>query len=217
MKRFGTTLLFSFSCLVWSSVGNTTFQKVRNTKDQTFPSSGLIVAGPEIHRTKLLASLEEIAKIPIGSEILRRISEAKHSVLLSDHPRALPASGLTGYVAKPGNISNGIGDDAYIVMDFDMPEQGAHLVDGCEGLVEFTFVQTLFHELVHAAHIVKGSFNVRDPEFQAKLTENKFRKEEARAKGKKITQRCGSGNRQIWNGRNRQAYSFEFSYLFVLP
>lgn len=201
------------SGLVWSPVGHT----LGRPQDEALPTSGLIVAGPEIHRKKLLSSLEEIAKIPIGREILLRISEAQHRVLLSDHPRALPASGLTGYQSKPGNISNGIGDSAYIVMDFDMPMSGAHLVDGCGGLVEFTFVQTLFHELVHAAHIVMGSFNVRDPEFQAKQTENKFRKEEAQLKGKKITQRCGSENRQIWNGRNRQPYEAEFSSLFVIP
>ena len=111
----------------------------------------------------------------------------------------LGAAGRT-LAASTSRLINGQGDDVLILFDTRIPDQGSHLVFDRNGHpIEFTAVQNLFHELVHARHKLNGTWRYWDSEGQAVAEENIFRSQYAALQGDSSgAQRVGSRGEQRW-------------------
>ncbi len=130
------------------------------------------------HAEALQSWLDEIQKTRVGQKVFKKISESQHRLLIRHSTHSVFTAGKT-LAPLTFNLTNGIGEDVVIQMNFNMPERGSHLVRGLvsKDYIPFTAVQNLFHEFVHAKHKMLGTLEISRIEEQAITEENIFRVE----------------------------------------
>ena len=104
--------------------------------------------------------------------------KGKHTLLIYDDKSSLSGGGYTGGNPSTFNIFvPGKGESAEIRMRFDQPDEGAHQVVSVEGTkIPFLAIDNIFHELVHAKHVMCGTTSKANAEAQAITEENQFRR-----------------------------------------
>lgn len=145
--------------------------------------------GNILHIAKFKYWLNEISKIPIGKETLKIIIDSPHSLTITSKKAARVSAGRT-IASMTEALTNGKGENVEIWFDGSIPERGSHMVyNSHKELVEYTAVENLFHELVHARHKMKGTWLYFDSEGQAIAEENVFRSQYNTTHGKPPNER----------------------------
>jgi len=143
----------------------------------------LIMAENESQAENLKRWIQEIAEVPIGYETIQAILNSGHRLTIGHGKHALISAGRAG-AELSRNLTNGVGMDSYILFYADMEDLGTHCALGSDGdLLEYTAIQNLFHEMVHAKHFMLGTFRYWDSEGQAIEEENIFRQQWAKKNG----------------------------------
>ena len=119
--------------------------------------------------------IAEIANVPKGYETLVAIADSGHKLMIFNSPDAMISSGRAS-APMSTNLTNGRGESVDIYFNFDIPNDGSHLVFDTAGkAIEYTAVQNLYHELAHAMHLMNGTWHYAKSERQAIEEENVFR------------------------------------------
>jgi hypothetical protein len=182
---------------------HTTPEQVRrnyvNSSRYLLPGHALVLEGTPGQVMRLSNWLDEIFAVPIGAQTLRTILDSANQVTIRHSTWALHASGRT-LAPVCAALTNGRGADVEILFDVRIPDQGSHLVfDAQRRSIEFTAVQNLFHELVHAKHLVSGTWRYFDSEGQAIEEENIFRGQLSESRGlSTVSLRAAVEGEQIW-------------------
>jgi hypothetical protein len=146
------------------------------------PSGGIRFEGNPIHEARFKAWLTEMAAMESGRKLVDDILRTGHSVVVTHNPTACEYGGRTRHEMSSASM-DGRGVDVEILLDMNMPDTGTQFVsDRDGGWVEFTAVQVIFHELVHARFAVQGKAQYND-EGAAIMAENEFRREQYAARG----------------------------------
>ena len=139
--------------------------------------AGIDLQGDARQQRQLNRWLMEIAQIPVGFSTLAAISRSHHQLTIKHSAAARLSAGRT-IAPMTNDLINGIGANVTILFDMDMEDQGTHRVYGvADQLIEFTAIQNLFHELVHAKHQMRGTWRYFASERQAIEEENDFRRQ----------------------------------------
>ncbi|WP_210330365.1 M91 family zinc metallopeptidase [Aliikangiella sp. G2MR2-5] len=130
---------------------------------------------------KLFDWLDKITLTESGEKLIDSIVNSSYSLLIHHSRSAYISAGVTGADISD-NLINGVGASAYIKFFLDMDDRGSHCVLAMNGrdYIEYTALQNLYHELVHAKHKMRGSWLYFDSEGQAIREENVFRQEWAK-------------------------------------
>jgi hypothetical protein len=170
-----------------------------NTSHTLISGYALVLEGSPKQIMRLSRWLDEIIVIPSGRQTLNAILESGNQLTIRHSEWALQSSGRT-LAPLSDNLTNGRGADVEILFDMRIPERGSHLVfDAHQNSIEFTAVQNLFHELVHAKHLVNGTWRYFDSEGQAIEEENIFRRQHSEQRGlSKVSLRATVDGHQIW-------------------
>lgn len=156
------------------------------------------------HLRALERWLSPVLETEIGPEVFDEMAQSRHKFLFIHSERATVTAGLT-VSALTTKLSNGEGTDAVILMNFEMPDSGSHIVSavGTQDLIEFTADQNLFHELSHAKHTLNGTMATMQ-EIQAIIEENIYREQIAKLKGREDyhlrNYRTSERDQQVWFG-----------------
>jgi hypothetical protein len=171
----------------------------RNTSKYLISGYAVILEGTPQQIMRLSEWLDVIYRIPIGRKTLDAILESSRQLNLRHSEWALQAAGRT-LAPVSSNLTNGRGADVEILFDVRIPEHGSHAVyDSERNSLEFTAVQNLFHELVHAKHLANGTWRYFDSEGQAIEEENIFRRQYSEAHDlAEASLRADIDGRQIW-------------------
>lgn len=125
----------------------------------------------------MLKHLNDIYNVPMGRELFEKIRECGHTLFVYDDKSSLSGGGYTG--ANPSTYDifiPGKGSNAEIRFRFDQPDIGAHEVKTVNGnSIPFLVLDNIFHELVHAKHVMCGTMSKESAEAQAIIEENGFR------------------------------------------
>lgn len=124
---------------------------------------------------RMLKALEEIESYPLGQKLFDDMEACGKHTLLVDDKMSLSGGGYAGAVKSSRGIFEGEGGDAKVRFRFDQPVAGSHIVKSLEGEIHFTYLDNIFHELVHAKHIMCGTLSPHTSEAQAIVEENAFR------------------------------------------
>lgn len=144
----------------------------------------IILKGPDKYLMRMINWLDEVQKTPIGKQTFQKIAECNNELLIYHDENAILGAGFTGAQKTTYDIFRpGIGADSYIRFDFRIPNTGSHRVSTGDSLIEYTAVQNIFHELVHAKHKNCGTFSRYNGEAQAIHEENIFRSQQAKKLG----------------------------------
>jgi hypothetical protein len=170
-----------------------------NTSKYLISSHAVVLQGSPQQVMRMSSWLDEIYRIPIGRETLEAIMESGNQLTIRHSAWALQASGRT-LAPVSENLTNGCGTDVEIMFDARIPDEGSHFVfDSHKNLIEFTAVQNLFHELVHARHLVNGTWRYFDSEGQAIEGENVFRQQHSESHGlQQASLRAAIDGQQFW-------------------
>lgn len=127
----------------------------------------------------MLDRLQTIRRYPLGEKLFADMARCGNSVVLVHDKASINAGGYASADPSTSDIFRpGVGANARIRFRFDMPEHGTHLVSAVNGeMIPFSALDILFHELVHAKHIMCGTFSRGNSERQAIEEENLFRAE----------------------------------------
>ena len=193
MKHLVVSMVITLCCLLhWpaSTMAEPVLKRFYTNKSlaEAF-CTNIELNGSLLHIAKFKFWLNEIANNPVGRRTLQEIVRSGHtlSILHAEHARISAGRTRAPMTEK---LINGQGDSVEILFDARVTESGSHLVyNGERELVEYTAVQNLFHELVHAKHKMNGTWRYFDSEGQAIEEENEFRAELARQHGEEPTQR----------------------------
>jgi hypothetical protein len=170
-----------------------------DTSRYLISSYALVLEGTPQQIMRISRWLDEIVRIPIGRQTLEAILESGNQLTIRHSEWALLASGRT-LAPVSDKLTNGVGADIEILFDARIPEQGSHYVfDADSNAIEFTAVQNLFHELVHAKHLANGTWRYFDSEGQAIEEENIFRAQHSEQLGLEQTSlRAAVDGKQVW-------------------
>lgn len=171
----------------------------RNTAKYLISGHAVTLEGTPQQVLRISRWLDEIRAVPIGKQTVEAILESGNQVTIRHSEWALQASGRT-LAPVSENLTNGRGMDVEILFDARIPEQGSHLVfDSEHNSIEFTALQNLFHELVHAKHLANGTWRYFDSEGQAIEEENIFRRQHSQThRLKQVSLRAAVDGEQIW-------------------
>lgn len=146
-------------------------------EDQHPEFSFLTIKGSQKKRQKLLQVLDQILENPLGAKLFADMGACGNKLLIYDDKSSLSGGGYAGAVRTSRRIFEpGEGESAFIRFRFDQPLEGSHIVQATKGEIPFTYIDNLFHELVHAKHLMCGTFSPRAAETQAIIEENEFRR-----------------------------------------
>lgn len=170
-----------------------------NTSRYLVSSNAIVLEGTPEQVIRISGWLDQIRTVPHGRATLQAILASGNSLTIRHSKWALMASGRT-LAPSTGDLINGFGEDILILFDVRIPDEGSHQVfDRAGRPIEFTAIQNLFHELVHARHQLNGTWRYWDSEGQAIEEENIFRAEYgARLGHVDIPTRVGIEGRQQW-------------------
>jgi len=170
-----------------------------NTSRYLISSNALVLEGSPQQVMRISRWIDEIVKVPIGWQTLQAILESGNQLTIRHSEWALQASGRT-LAPVSDKLTNGKGADIEIMFDVRIPEQGSHCVfDAQRNAIQFTAVQNLFHELVHAKHLANGTWRYFDSEGQAIEEENIFRAQLSEQLGhEQVSLRAAIDGEQVW-------------------
>ena len=170
-----------------------------NTSRYLVSSHALVLEGSPKQIMRISRWLDEIDKVPVGRQILEAILESGNQLTIRHSEWALLASGRT-LAPVSDKLTIGVGADIEILFDARIPEEGSHFVfDSKSNAIEFTAVQNLFHELVHAKHLANGTWRYFDSEGQAIEEENIFRVQHSKQQGMtRVSLRAKIDGEQVW-------------------
>lgn len=141
------------------------------------PYPFITVKGSKTKLARMLTFLDKINATQLGSKLFNDMSSCSKELLIYDDKHSLSGGGYTAAKKSSSGIFEGRGEDAYIRFRFDQPNEGSHLVQTTRGgAIPFTYIDNIFHELVHAKHIMCGTMSKFGAEHQAIEEENLFRK-----------------------------------------
>ncbi len=136
----------------------------------------LQVCATDLQAQRVESWLTEIQSLPVGQEVLERLARSNRQVLLVHDPLVHLSGGITRTSIASLNALNGVGTEAVILFNLNVPDDGSHWATNFKGQpIPFTAVQNFFHELVHAQHAALGTTHKTNIEKQAIETENVFR------------------------------------------
>lgn len=122
--------------------------------------------GSLVHVATFNFWISEVARVPKGPTTLQKIVASGHSLRIVHAEHARVPAGRT-LAPMTENLITGRDESAEIRFDARVIESGSHLVyNSRRELVEYTAVQNLFHELVHAKHKMNGTWRYFDSEEQ---------------------------------------------------
>lgn len=151
--------------------------------------TNIVLQGNILHVAKFKHWLNAISLVPHGRKTLKEIVNSSHKLTITSKRSARVSAGRT-IAAMTEKLINGEGDDVEIWFDGSILESGSHMVYNSQRkLVEYTAIENLFHELVHAKHKMKGTWLYFDSEGQAIREENIFRSEYNKMLGKPPNER----------------------------
>ena len=170
-----------------------------DTSRHLFLDRSMVLEGTPAQVRQLARWLDQIYALPYGRFTVHSVFDSGNTLTIRHSEWALSASGRTR-APVTSRLTNGIGDNAVILFDTRIPDRGSHRVfDTRRNTIEFSALQNLFHELVHARHMVNGTWRYFDSEGQAIQEENVFRKQLAMQRGERsYSLRVGSRGEQIW-------------------
>ena len=159
----------------------------------------IVLEGSPAQVVQLSSWLDEIAKIPHGRKTIKAIVNSGNQLTIRHSEAALMASGRT-LAPISRNLTNNQGEDVEILFETRIPAEGSHWVfNARHEKIAFTAIQNLYHELVHAKHLMNGSWRYFDSEGQAIEEENSFRIQQAELQGQEDTSlRVGMKGLQYW-------------------
>lgn len=150
-----------------------------------------VYSGDAAFYLRALDLLQEVESYEVGREMIAAIESHDNQVEIIHAPFYRSSAGVTG-APMTQNLTNGVGEDVYIKMDFTIPDHGSHVVYNANGKeIEFTALQNFFHELSHARHKSGGTWRYFDSEGQAIEDENELRREQASRAGVEPLLRSG--------------------------
>lgn len=170
-----------------------------NTSQYLVSGDAVILEASPQQIMRVSGWLDEIVRTPIGRQTVEAILDSGNHLIIRHSQWALHASGRT-MAPVSADLTNGRGEDVEILFDARIPEHGSHAVfDTAHNAIEFTAVQNLFHELVHARHLANGTWRYFDSEGQAIEEENIFRQQRSKIQGQQeVPLRAAVEGRQIW-------------------
>jgi hypothetical protein len=182
-----------------TSGDNQVRRNYRNTGSYLVSSYAVVLEGAPRQVMRISRWIDEIARVPVGRETLEAILDSGNQLTIRHSEWALQASGRT-LAPVTDDLTNGRGADVEILFDARIPERGSHTVfDAEQNCIEFTAVQNLFHELVHARHLVNGTWRYFDSEGQAIHEENVFRRQHGEIHGlEPVSLRAAVDGQQVW-------------------
>ena len=136
------------------------------------------IRGSKMNSDRMLHFISKIIAHPLGKKLFEDMKACNKTLLIYDDKHALSGGGYTAAVETTSDIFKpGKGAKAYIRFRFDQPTNGAHIVQSDHGTIPFTYLDNIFHELVHAKHIMCGTMSFSGAEAQAIAEENEFRRQ----------------------------------------
>lgn len=151
--------------------------------------TSIVLQGKLLHVAKFKYWLNEISKVPAGKSTIEEIINSGHVLTIAHAKFARISAGRTR-APMTENLINGKGESVEIVFDATITDTGSHFVyNPDKKLIEYTAIQNLFHELVHAKHKMNGTWRYFDSEGQAIEEENIFRKQLSYRRGTLPTER----------------------------
>lgn len=125
----------------------------------------------------MLQRMRTIHQYPLGAKLFEDMAACQKKLVIMHDKSSINAGGYASAQRSTFDVYRpGFGADARVRYRFDMPENGTHLVTAINNtMIPFTALDILFHELVHAKHIMCGTMSRGDSERQAILEENTFR------------------------------------------
>jgi|GEM_PF-2599859 len=168
---------------------------------KTDPEHPFITFEGEEKKLDLVARrIEVILANPLGRKLFQDMKACAHRLRIFDDKSALGGAAFTAAEKTTYDVYiPGKGADVYIRARMDIPETGSHLVtDADSNHFPFTAIENLFHELVHAKHMMCGTL-AQNAEAQAIAEENAFRRSTQNTAALRDHTRM-SEDRQIWFG-----------------
>jgi len=128
---------------------------------------------------KMVQFIRKIKESELGEKLFAEMKSCGKKLIINDDKSSLSGGGYTGATnGSSSAVFDGRGLDAKIRFRFDQPELGSHLVWTRENQqIPFTYIDNLYHELVHAKHNMCGTLSMYSSEHQAIEEENQFRRE----------------------------------------
>lgn len=162
-------------------------------------SYAILIDGTPVQIKRIAGWLDRIYAVPLGKRTINSIMSSRNHVVIRHSPWALHAAGRTSAPVS-SHLTDGIGEDALVLFDSRIPDSGSHNVfNRHREPIEFNAMHNLFHELVHARHLVNGTWRYFDSEGQAIEEENRFRVQLDEIRGNsKSTLRVGIRGEQLW-------------------
>lgn len=152
---------------------------------------------------QIMERIQTIKKYPHGKSLFEDMARCQNTLLIIHDKSSINAGGYASAIRTTTDIFRpGVGADARIRFRFDMPDYGTHLVTSVNNeMIPFTALDILFHEMVHAKHIMCGTFSRGDAERQAIEEENLFRAEREETKDWPARDwRAYEQDQQVWFG-----------------
>lgn len=133
---------------------------------------------------RMKSVLKAIRNTKVGNQLFQDMKKCDKKLLIVDDKHALSGGGYAGAIQTGSAIFDGRGADARVRFRFDQPDAGSHLVYTVDReQIPFSFIDNIYHELVHAKHIMCGTMSRFSSEHQAIDEENNFRKERLNSTG----------------------------------
>ncbi|MET1254388.1 M91 family zinc metallopeptidase [Aliikangiella maris] len=175
--QFIGPLLMSFCFITQSIAIENQLTGQSQTTDEIYKYTTNITVKVENFQqaVKVFQWLDLIRLTNIGEATLNSIENSQHQLIIFHSDVALLSAGITGATLSE-NLTNGVGEDAYIKFFLDMDENGTNCILNENGhYVPYLAVHNLFHELIHAKHKMNGTWLYFNSERQAIKEENIFR------------------------------------------
>lgn len=186
-------ILFLLTILIFAPNLTANIGKETSTRPNTekyYYSESIVIEVKNFQQAvKLFRWLDLIKLTQVGAATFKSIENSGHQLLIYHSDSALLSAGVTGATLSR-NLTNGVGENAYIKFFLDMENHGSNCVLGKNGdYILYSAVHNLFHELIHARHKMNGTWLYFDSEGQAIREENKFRKDWAQYRSTKYALR----------------------------
>lgn len=137
----------------------------------------VIINAPPAQQQRIMGLLKTAEASIVGRSLLAQIYASSHILTIEHSEYALNSAGKT-LLSLSRNLDNGVGVDALLKMNFDLPDTGSHEVYECNGgRTSFTAAMNFIHELRHARDGMTGQFIGHLFEKHAVETENLYRQE----------------------------------------
>lgn len=171
-------------------------------REELFDDYISVTSESQLNLDYMINTLSEIKSSKLGQALFAEMKACQKKLFINDDKSSLSGGGYTGALGASTAVFDGRGADAKIRFRFDQPAQGSHLVWSAHSKqIAFTYIENLYHELVHAKHNMCGTLSKFASEHQAIEEENEFRRERlgAQSEWERDPSRYEDGE-QVWFG-----------------